>query len=205
MRLKNKHIWRKRFDFYTDKPGECPHVCDHPDCVEPGRHKAPKSPSDIRADNQKFYNLCRQHAGEYNRKWNYCDGMSKDDIDRMWADRSTWSRKTWANGFDPMREANLRRRAASAMNGDAFADWFEKRTAGRESSDFALSDCTTVATALKVFGLQSVEADAAIIKKRFRILGKKFHPDVNGSSQESEERFKIINQAYMVLKGHYSI
>lgn len=123
----------------------------------------------------------------------------------MWKDRSTWSRKTWSNGFDPSREAHLRAKAAAAMNGAGFAKWFEKRTAGRKSSDFALSNCTTVATALKVFGLESVSADAEIIKKRFRILGKKFHPDVNGSSRESEERFKIINQAYMVLKKHYAI
>ncbi len=41
-------------------------------------------------------------------------------------------------------------------------------------------------------------ADASTIKKAFRRLAQKYHPDVN-SSPEAEERFKEINEAYQVL------
>lgn len=42
-------------------------------------------------------------------------------------------------------------------------------------------------------------ADDATIKKAFRTLAKKNHPDVNPGDKEAEERFKEINEAYQVL------
>ncbi len=37
------------------------------------------------------------------------------------------------------------------------------------------------------------------IKKAFRQLARKYHPDLNQGSKESEEKFKEINEAYQVL------
>lgn len=37
------------------------------------------------------------------------------------------------------------------------------------------------------------------IKKSFRNLSKKFHPDLNPNNKEAEEKFKKINEAYSVL------
>ncbi|HUT38877.1 MAG TPA: molecular chaperone DnaJ [Methanoregula sp.] len=37
------------------------------------------------------------------------------------------------------------------------------------------------------------------IKKSFRQLARKFHPDLNKGSKEAEEKFKEINEAYQVL------
>jgi molecular chaperone DnaJ len=37
------------------------------------------------------------------------------------------------------------------------------------------------------------------IKKAFRQLARKYHPDLNKGSKESEEKFKEINEAYQVL------
>ena len=42
-------------------------------------------------------------------------------------------------------------------------------------------------------------ADAAAIKKAYRKLAMKFHPDRNPDDKEAEVRFKEINEAYMVL------
>jgi molecular chaperone DnaJ len=42
-------------------------------------------------------------------------------------------------------------------------------------------------------------ASAEDVKKAFRRLAKKFHPDVNPGNKEAEERFKEINAAYEVL------
>ena len=43
------------------------------------------------------------------------------------------------------------------------------------------------------------DADAAAIKKAFRKLARKFHPDVAQDNPEAEARFKEINEAYEVL------
>ena len=39
------------------------------------------------------------------------------------------------------------------------------------------------------------------IKKAYRKLAKQFHPDKNSNSKESEERFKIINEANEILSN----
>lgn len=44
-------------------------------------------------------------------------------------------------------------------------------------------------------------ADDATIKKAYRTLAKKNHPDVNPGDKEAEERFKEINEAYQVLSN----
>src|SRR5215471_9985593 len=42
-------------------------------------------------------------------------------------------------------------------------------------------------------------ASADDIKKAFRRLARKYHPDVNPGDKKSEEKFKEINEAYEVL------
>ena len=41
--------------------------------------------------------------------------------------------------------------------------------------------------------------DEAALKKAYRQLAKKYHPDVNPGDKEAEAKFKEINEAYEVL------
>ncbi len=50
----------------------------------------------------------------------------------------------------------------------------------------------------KILGVNR-DAEAASIKKAYRKLARKYHPDVN-SEADAEEKFKEINEAYDVLK-----
>ncbi len=42
-------------------------------------------------------------------------------------------------------------------------------------------------------------ADADAIKKAYRTLAKKYHPDMNPGDKEAEQKFKEVNEAYAVL------
>jgi DnaJ-class molecular chaperone len=50
----------------------------------------------------------------------------------------------------------------------------------------------------KILGV-SKEATSDEIKKAFRKLARKYHPDVNPGDKKAEEKFKEINEAYEVL------
>ena len=42
-------------------------------------------------------------------------------------------------------------------------------------------------------------ADDAALKKAYRALAKKYHPDMNPGDQEAEKKFKEASEAYAVL------
>ncbi len=42
-------------------------------------------------------------------------------------------------------------------------------------------------------------ADEAALKKAYRSLAKKYHPDMNPNDKEAEQKFKEVNEAYAVL------
>ena len=50
----------------------------------------------------------------------------------------------------------------------------------------------------EVLGI-SRDADEAAIKKAYRTLAKKYHPDMNPGDSEAEAKFKEVNEAYAIL------
>lgn len=50
----------------------------------------------------------------------------------------------------------------------------------------------------EVLGVQK-DADDAALKKAYRVLAKKYHPDANPGDQEAEQKFKEASEAYSVL------
>ena len=56
----------------------------------------------------------------------------------------------------------------------------------------------------KILELSNNKVTPEEIKQAYRDQAKKYHPDINTSSQISEERFKDINEAYRVLSNQAS-
>ena len=52
----------------------------------------------------------------------------------------------------------------------------------------------------KVLGIDS-KASADDIKKAYRKLARKYHPDINPGDKEAERKFKEINEANEVLSN----
>jgi hypothetical protein len=56
-------------------------LCDRHGCEAPGDRPAPKSPNSP----ERWY-FCEAHAAEYNRNWNYFEGLSAEEAARREAD-----------------------------------------------------------------------------------------------------------------------
>ena len=63
--------WRA---YGASREAEAVRQCDRHGCEEPGDRPAPKSPNSP----DRWY-FCLAHAAEYNRGWNYFEGLSAED------------------------------------------------------------------------------------------------------------------------------
>src|SRR3546814_484761 len=68
--------------------------CDHDGCAEPATNRAPRT----RDDPEEFLWFCREHARVYNASWNWCAGMSQDEIESRVRRDTVWDRPTWPLG-----------------------------------------------------------------------------------------------------------
>ena len=167
--------------------------CQHPECVEPGLYRAPKSRDRLR----EYYWFCLAHVRAYNSAWDYCAGFSEADFEAQVRAQACWERPTWRLGD---RHAH-RPEAAMAAFATAFGIEADEE-AGDNRSRRRQEGSQTTATddkALAVLGLAPA-ATRAEIKARYKRLVKRYHPDANGGDRQAEERLKVINQAYSTLR-----
>ena len=65
-------------------------ICDWNNCFEEGSYKAP-----IEKDNSKKYRmLCLNHIKEFNKNWNYFEGMDDKQINEFIKSDMTWHKST---------------------------------------------------------------------------------------------------------------
>lgn len=168
-------------------------ACDWPDCPQAGDYPAPAGPN---TDEKRHF--CYAHVRDYNRSYNYFEGMSDADAERFRRAAQTGHRPTWAMGArrargsrvedwqfqDPlelMRDAGLGQDAAFDNRGGA------KVTSGQKR-------------ALDVLELPAT-ASAEDVRKRFKVLVKQYHPDANGGDRSHEDDLQGVIQAHDYLKA----
>lgn len=183
-----------------DDENTSPHQrrCDVPGCAGHGEFKAPKSRYDLR----DYYWFCLDHVREYNKNWDYFKGMSQGEIENHMYNTMLWDRPTWRATQAGYNEEKLRK-----------AVYEEYRTGDDGFADFGSNDDTEakisarnlprpVLDALSVLDLEP-PVNWEDIRKKYKSLAKKHHPDINNNSKDAEEHLKKINIAYSLLKLAY--
>lgn len=183
------------FKDYYDKPKieDTPveRFCEAPGCTRPGTYKAPKSRQNIR-EHRWF---CEQHIQEYNAKWDYLEGLSPEEIEKEIRADIFWRRPSWSK---------LKTFKASDLLGNAdvfgfFEDVREENTQRRVAHESPVPE--NLAKALKVMDVK-LPITLKDVKKIYKDMAKRYHPDVNGGSKEAEEKLKSINIAMGIIEEY---
>jgi hypothetical protein len=107
-------------------------LCDREGCSEPGDRPAPKSPN-----SPERWLFCEAHAAEYNRNWNYFEGLTAEEAAAREADEARGaagfrqsSHYAWGGPGDGSRSRD-EMRALSALELESDASFDDVRAAYR--------------------------------------------------------------------------
>ena len=169
--------------------------CAWDGCPEKGEYKAPLDHQDL----TRVGWFCLRHIRLYNRAWNYYDGMSEAEVEADRRGDTVWQRATWSMnvGMDG-KAARFHSHGPSFADPFSFFDGSGERENGRQKFQPEKLPNPKQQKAFKVFDLD-VTTDAAVIKKRYKVLVKRHHPDANHGKPDSEDAIKRINEAYRHL------
>ncbi len=165
-------------------------ACEWPGCDGTGEHRAPKSREELNT----YLWFCIEHIRQYNKTWNYYDGMNDSEVEQDKRHDTVWNRPSWQLGTN-----------AGAFGFGAGADPFDLfgENGGNGSDNGGVNARPPVSKeeerAYLTLGLE-YPVTAVDIKTRYKALVKEHHPDANKGAKASEERLKDINQAYHLLR-----
>ena len=164
-----------------------PTPCAYPGCSNPAEFRAPRS-NRVAGSVGGWQWLCLDHVRAFNAGYNFFDGLSPDDIAAAQSPLAGWERAA----HDP----TVRFNDPLGMARDRYGpDVFAGR---RAKSGYVLGD--TDMRALKELGLD-VEASPADIRRNYKALVRRYHPDANGGDRSHEGKLQAVVQAYTHLKS----
>jgi len=169
-------------------------ICDWPDCQGVGAYRAPRSRKDL----NDFHWFCMDHVRRYNKSWNYYEGMSDKQVEADLRYDTTWNRPSWP--FASMERPLNYKGPGPEMDdfGGAFGQTGEPE--GDPGPGRRFEPDSPQSQAMAVLDL-TPPVTLEIIKRRYKELVKRYHPDANGGDKAAEEKFKQISQAYATLSA----
>ncbi len=161
-------------------------LCQEKGCLNEGEYAAPKSPN-----SKEKYFFCLDHIKIYNKRWNYFAGKSQKQIYDFQKNDFFEGRPTrpFSHGYGSKIKFEFE------YNLD-----HEKIKFKRKNKTFFINGKKSnpkIEKALKIFSL-SDDFSEKTLKKRYKELVKKYHPDLNRSLKK-DSKIKEINNAYNFL------
>ena len=147
--------------------------------------------------------LCLEHVRDYNRSWNFNEGLNEKELEQMIRRSTTWGAPELAFRCKASRVFLLLNNEIRDVFG-LFEDngiKYKRSDDSRGSNSVYANLDSQQLNALSVMET-GVPIELEELKSKYKDLVKLNHPDRNGGDKESEERLKIINQAYTTLKQY---
>lgn len=191
MNLNSPLFDRIRSKPVCDTPREISPRCEHVGCARAGEYRAPMG----RNFEGQFFRFCLDHVREYNQSYNYFNGMSEPAVQAFHKDSLTGHRPTWTVG---VTGASLPESGLDA--GTLLRARLERLRKAREAAQSRPRLGKAALRALEALGLDE-EADKAAVRRRFKEMAKRLHPDLNEGDRSREDKLRAIIDAYNYLKS----
>ncbi len=181
--------------------------CAYEGCTGAGEYRAPKDRS-----LSGYLMLCLEHVRAYNAKWNFHAGLSVQEMEAEIRSAATRDRPTWklgSQGATPRGSFRHGRMRVDDPFGFAEGTDFDpvaqqkRREKSHENAQDANPHAAPPAARSKALKILELTAPITLeaLRRRYKALVKKHHPDANGGSAEAESRMKVINEAYQTLRA----
>jgi hypothetical protein len=150
----------------------------------------------LEKDNSKKYRmLCLNHVKDFNKNWNYFEGMDDYQICEFVKSDITWHKPTQSfsssDNFFKILWNNV-------LKDELIKNKLNGQFDHMNQFKFNHND-------VKAFGILGVSIGIKWknIQEKFKKLVKKFHPDMNAGNKKYEDKLKVITLAYTQLKNTY--
>lgn len=173
--------------------------CEWQDCTQPAEHKAPKGRDRL----EEYRWFCLDHVRQFNRNWNFFEGLDDDEVQEFQRSSALGGRPTWKMGTQGVSgKANARRaRAGMEDYNDALGILGGERSAKTNAKAPVERTLTRRQTrAFEVFALAS-NSTKEDVRRQYKLLVKRFHPDAHGGDKGMEDRLREVIDAYQVLRS----
>ena len=176
-------------NLYNNQNPQLVKYCEWKDCNNKGIYRAPRNRNNLR----EFRWFCLNHVREYNKKWNYFIGLSQKEIEKEIKEDSTWHLPTWPMG--------------QRFCSNTIQDDYEILKNYENKNDNKYTNKTKDNKILVAFKKLDLPIGASLIeiKKKYKKLVKKHHPDTNLNNNSSNNKLIEINEAYKFLIDNYPI
>jgi hypothetical protein len=168
-------------------------MCEWIGCPNPAKHKAPKG----RGFEGQFHNYCTAHVQQYNKTYNYFDGMKDDEQAAFRKEAQTGHRPTWKRGQGAAPNAGSTRRTAVDLDDPLNMLLAEKITSNAKHGRKLRRNEIESLQALSL----PEDATPAEVKSKYKSLVKRLHPDANNGSRANEAALNAVIKAYDVLRA----
>ena len=178
------------------------HKCDIVGCNLIGKYRAPKSPKNV----EEFNWFCLKHVKEYNRKWNYFEDHSQEELENQFKADSVWERKTSPLNTNADKDKIQAEGKAWTRLGlqDPYELFSNKETSkASKKKKFSKRIPASEKKALEILGANE-NSTKSELRKIYKEMVKDLHPDRNSGSRADEERLSEVVWAWDQIKSSRS-
>jgi DnaJ domain len=164
-----------------------------PDLNRPWAYRAPKSPDLL----DEYFWFCKDHIREYNLKWNFFQGTTDEEFQKVLDKDRVWERETkpFSQKDDGRAWARLGVNDPMSILGSNATQNPGRQPAGNATRKLP----PTERKAVEILDARDTWTKTEI-RKQYKSLVKDLHPDMNGGDRSDEDRLQEVVWAWDQIK-----